>query len=136
MTSIWFGRFRPISKSKRANHAVRDSALSPTSRSISNQYVEIFSAEPVQSAVAKLAVELTPWAHEVEVTTEQQRLGLRVLRSIFLFFTVLLKSIRVFIVRKPGRQRTGAVPESNDCCWRWTNGILSPSVELSGDSMD
>lgn len=62
-------------------------------RHMPSHYREIFSAEAVQTAVARLAAELTPWACEVEARHGEPVLAVCVLRGGFVFFADLLKAI-------------------------------------------
>ena len=62
-------------------------------RPIPDHYQEIYSAEQVQDAIARIARELAPWAERVHAETGTQPLALCVLRGAFLFFADLLKAI-------------------------------------------
>lgn len=62
-------------------------------RYVPPNYREIFSPAEVQSAVQRLAAELTPWALRGGDSQREQVLGLCILRGAFVFFSDLLKAI-------------------------------------------
>lgn len=62
-------------------------------RHVPSHYREVFSTEEIQSTVARLASELTPWALKMEAEQYEQALGLCILRGAFVFFGDLLKAI-------------------------------------------
>jgi len=80
-------------------------------RPVPAHYREIFPAEQIQATVARLAVELTPWALEIAARHPEQPLGLCVLRGAFVFFGDLLKAIPTSIQPAFVRCRSYATTE-------------------------